>query len=123
MQFKQPAIWLFKLLSISFAYTDISNWDACSGRLERALDALHRDSTRRNKLDEEEAGTLYQYELHSAPLEMSVSRMAVKVIFSSNIKISLFLLDLFDTKRILFINNQLILEGLIRAMPQLTERN
>ncbi|KAL0118138.1 hypothetical protein PUN28_009068 [Cardiocondyla obscurior] len=79
MQFRHPAIWLFKFLSIGFAYTGISNWDACSGRLERALDALHRDSARRNKLDEEEAGTLYQRELHSAPLEMSVSRIAVKL--------------------------------------------
>lgn len=99
MQFRQPAIWLFKLLSIGFAYAGISDWDACSGRLERALDALHRDSTRRNKLDEEEAGISYQRELHSAPLEMSVSRMAVKVIFSSNIQISLFFLDLLDTKQ------------------------
>ncbi|XP_011860454.1 PREDICTED: uncharacterized protein LOC105557745 [Vollenhovia emeryi] len=79
MQFRQPAIWLLKLLSIGLAYTGISDWDACSGRLERALDALHRDSTRRTKLDEEEAGALYQRELQSAPLEMSVSRMAVKL--------------------------------------------
>lgn len=91
MQFRQPTIWLFKLLSIGFAY--IGDWDACSGRLERALDALHRDSTRRNKLDEEESGTLYQRELHSAPLEMSVSRMAVKVIFSLNVKIFLLFLE------------------------------
>ena len=90
MQFRQPAVWLFKLLSISFAYTGISDWDACSGRLERALDALHRDSIRRNNLDEEEIETLYQRELHSVPLEMSVSRMAVKVIFFSNSKIFLF---------------------------------
>ncbi|EZA61450.1 hypothetical protein X777_07783 [Ooceraea biroi] len=79
MQFEQSPIWLFMLLSIGFAYADISNWDACSGRLERALDALHRDSSRKNKLDEEEAGMLYQHELRSAPLEMSVSRMAVKL--------------------------------------------
>ncbi|KYN11958.1 PREDICTED: uncharacterized protein LOC108767773 [Trachymyrmex cornetzi] len=79
MQFRQSAVWLFKLLSIGFAYTGISDWDACSGRLERALDALHRDSIRRNNLDEEEIGTLYQRELHSVPLEMSVSRMAVKL--------------------------------------------
>ncbi|KYQ47604.1 hypothetical protein ALC60_13360, partial [Trachymyrmex zeteki] len=79
MQFRQPAVWLFKLLSISFAYTGISDWDACSGRLERALDALHRDSIRRNNLDEEEIGTLYQRELHSVPLEMSVSHIAVKL--------------------------------------------
>jgi len=89
MQFRQPAVWLFKLLSIGFAYTGISDWDACSGRLERALDALHRDSIRRNNLDEEEIGT-YQRELHSVPLEVSVSRMAVKVIFFSKSKISLF---------------------------------
>lgn len=103
MQFRQPAIWLFELLSIGFAYTGISDWDACGGRLERALDALHRDSTRRNKLDEEKTETLYQRELHSAPLEMSVSRMAVKVKVSSNIKISLFFFYLLDTKKVLFL--------------------
>lgn len=69
------------LLSTGFVYADISNWDACSGRLERALDAIQRDSTRRNKLDEEKTGTLYQRELRSIPLEMSVSRMTIKVIF------------------------------------------
>ncbi|XP_014489352.1 PREDICTED: uncharacterized protein LOC106752287 [Dinoponera quadriceps] len=77
MQFRQPAFWSLILLPI--AYAGISNWDACSGRLEHALDALHRDSTRRNKLDEEETGLSYQRELRSAPLEMSVSRMAVKL--------------------------------------------
>jgi len=80
MQFGQSPIRLFMLLFIGFASADINNWDVCSGRLERALDALHRDSTRKNKLDEEEAGMLYQHELRSAPLEMSVSRMSVKVI-------------------------------------------
>ncbi|XP_032683212.1 uncharacterized protein LOC116849794 [Odontomachus brunneus] len=79
MQFRQPAIWSLIFLPIGLAYAGISNWDACSGRLEHALDALHRDSTRRNKLDEEETGISYQRELHSAPLEMSVSRMAVKL--------------------------------------------
>ncbi|XP_036142942.1 uncharacterized protein LOC105830089 [Monomorium pharaonis] len=79
MQFKQPAIWLFELLSIGFVHTGISDWDACSGRLERALDALYKDSTRRNKLDEEEAGMLYQRELHFVPLEMSISHMTVKL--------------------------------------------
>lgn len=85
MQFRQSTIWLFMLLSTGFVYADISNWDACSGRLERALDALHRDSTRRNKLDEEKAGTLYQRELRSVPLEMFVSRITIKVIFAPSI--------------------------------------
>lgn len=81
MQFRSfGTIWLFVLLSIAFVYADISNWNACSGRLERALDALQKDSTRKNKLDEEKAGTLYQRELRSVPLEMSVSRMTIKVI-------------------------------------------
>ncbi|KAH0953117.1 hypothetical protein HN011_004688 [Eciton burchellii] len=79
MQFEQSPIRLFMLLSIGFVSADINNWDVCSGRLERALDALHRDSTRKNKLDEEQAGMLYQHELRSAPLEMSVSRMSVKL--------------------------------------------
>lgn len=103
MQFGQPAIWLFKLLSISLAYTGISDWDACSGRLERALDALHRDSTRRNKLDEEEAGTLYQRELHSAPLQMSVSRIAVKVILLQTLRFLSSVRDSLDAKRISFL--------------------
>lgn len=80
MQFRHLIIWLFMLLSIGFAYAGIGNGNACSGPLERALDALHRDSAKRNKLDEKEAGTSYQRELSSAPFEMSVSRMAVKVI-------------------------------------------
>ncbi|XP_025268156.1 uncharacterized protein LOC105257979 [Camponotus floridanus] len=80
MQFRSfGTIWLL-LLSIAFVYADISNWNACSGRLERALDALQKDSTRKNKLDEEKAGTLYQRELRSVPLEMSVSRMTIKLL-------------------------------------------
>lgn len=106
MPFKQLPIWLFVLFSIGYAYAEISNWNACSGRLERALDALHRDSTRRNKLDEEEARTMYQQELRSAPLEMSVTRMAVKVtfplipLFSLLEKMFLFLFILFIIKKI-----------------------
>ncbi|XP_050461627.1 uncharacterized protein LOC126856802 isoform X2 [Cataglyphis hispanica] len=80
MQFRPLTIRLFILLSTGFVYADISNWDACSGRLERALDAIQRDSTRRNKLDEEKTGTLYQRELRSIPLEMSVSRMTIKLL-------------------------------------------
>ncbi|XP_025073627.1 uncharacterized protein LOC105425484 [Pogonomyrmex barbatus] len=80
MQFRQSTIWLFKLVSINFAFAATSDWDACSGRLERALDALHRDSIKKNKLDEEDVGTMYQRELRSAPLEMFVSRMAVKLL-------------------------------------------
>lgn len=54
--------------------------DRCGGRLERALDALQRDSSRKNRLEEEEAGIVYQQKLVSAPLEMTVSRIAVKVL-------------------------------------------
>lgn len=79
--FKLPVVFLFVFSRISFALPNIGNWEACGGRLERALDALHRDSSRRNRLEEEEAGTSYQQELNSVPLEMSVSRIAVKVIF------------------------------------------
>ncbi|XP_076627044.1 uncharacterized protein LOC143344664 [Colletes latitarsis] len=78
--FKVPTILLLMFSSVSFARTNIGNWETCGGRLERALDALHRDSVRRNRLEEEEeAGTSYQQELRSVPLEMSVSRIAVKL--------------------------------------------
>ncbi|XP_015438960.1 PREDICTED: uncharacterized protein LOC107193934 [Dufourea novaeangliae] len=76
---KLSATLLLVFLSICFARESIANWEACGGRLERALDALHRDSSRRHRLEEEESGTSYQQELRSAPLEMSVSRIAVKL--------------------------------------------
>ncbi|XP_053982181.1 uncharacterized protein LOC128878196 [Hylaeus volcanicus] len=76
---KLPAALSLVFLTVSFGRANIGNWEACGGRLERALDALHRDSVRRNRLEEEEAGTSYQQELRSAPLEMSVSRIAVKL--------------------------------------------
>ncbi|XP_012216506.1 uncharacterized protein [Linepithema humile] len=79
MQLRQLAIWLFMLSSTGIAYAGFGNGNACSGPLERALDALHRDTAKRNKLDEKEAGTSYQRELSSAPFEMSVSRIAVKL--------------------------------------------
>ncbi|XP_076292948.1 uncharacterized protein LOC143215072 [Lasioglossum baleicum] len=79
LAFKLSAPLLLVLSSIRFARTSIANWEACGGRLERALDALHRDSSRRNRLEEEEPGASYQQELRSAPLEMSVSRIAVKL--------------------------------------------
>ncbi|CAK9801489.1 hypothetical protein ANTPLA_LOCUS2841 [Anthophora plagiata] len=78
--FRISAILLLIILSIGFARSNIGNWEACGGRLERALDALHRDSSRRNRLEEEEADMFYQQELRSAPLEMSVSRIAVKLL-------------------------------------------
>ncbi|XP_017798760.1 PREDICTED: uncharacterized protein LOC108579684 [Habropoda laboriosa] len=74
------AILLLTVLSIDFVRSNIGNWEACGGRLERALDALHRDSSRRNRLEEEDADMFYQQELRSAPLEMSVSRIAVKLL-------------------------------------------
>lgn len=82
--FETLAILLLTFSSISFARSDIGNWEACGGRLERALDALHKDSSRRKRLEEEEAGMFYQQELRSIPFEMSVSRIAVKVIFIVN---------------------------------------
>ncbi|XP_017756800.1 PREDICTED: uncharacterized protein LOC108548395 [Eufriesea mexicana] len=77
--FETLAILLLTFSSISFARSDIGNWEACGGRLERALDALHKDSSRRKRLEEEEAGMFYQQELRSIPFEMSVSRIAVKL--------------------------------------------
>ncbi|XP_076763634.1 uncharacterized protein LOC143431032 [Xylocopa sonorina] len=72
-------ILLLPFLSISFGRSNVGNWEVCGERLERALDAIHRDSSRRNRLEEEEAGIFYQQKLHSAPLEMSVTRIAVKL--------------------------------------------
>lgn len=83
--FKVSVILLLTYSSISSARSNIGNWEACGGRLERALDALHKDSSRRKGLEEEEAGMFYQQELRSVPLEMSVSRIAVKVIFITRI--------------------------------------
>ncbi|XP_003493986.1 uncharacterized protein LOC100744509 [Bombus impatiens] len=77
--FKVSVILLLTYSSISSARSNIGNWEACGGRLERALDALHKDSSRRKGLEEEEAGMFYQQELRSVPLEMSVSRIAVKL--------------------------------------------
>lgn len=74
-------IMLLTFSSINFVHSNIVNWEACGGRLERALDALHKDSSRRKGFEEEKPGTMYQQELRSVPLEMSVSRIVVKVIF------------------------------------------
>ncbi|XP_029045334.2 uncharacterized protein LOC114877214 [Osmia bicornis bicornis] len=74
-----PVILLLTFRSIIPVLSNVGNWEACGGRLERALDTLHKDSSRRNRLKEEEAGMFYQQELRSAPLEMSVSRIAVKL--------------------------------------------
>ncbi|XP_031833026.1 uncharacterized protein LOC116427161 [Nomia melanderi] len=79
LEFKLSTTLLLVVSSISFIRANIANWEACGGRLERALDALHRDSSRRNRLENEESGASYQQELRSAPLEMSVSRIAVKL--------------------------------------------
>ena len=83
--FKVAAILLLTFSSISFARSNVGSWEVCGGRLERALDALHKDSSRRKGLEEEEAGMFYQQKLRSVPLEMSVSRIAVKVIFIASI--------------------------------------
>ncbi|XP_016917191.2 uncharacterized protein LOC108000968 [Apis cerana] len=72
-------IMLLTFSSINFIHSNIGNWEACGGRLERALDALHKDSSRRKGFEEEKPGTLYQQELRSVPLEMSVSRIVVKL--------------------------------------------
>ncbi|KOX79530.1 hypothetical protein WN51_02796 [Melipona quadrifasciata] len=83
--YKVVATLLLTFSSISFARSNVGSWEVCGGRLERALDALHKDSNRRKGLEEEEAGTFYQQKLRSVPLEMSVSRIAVKVIFIASI--------------------------------------
>lgn len=87
--------WIFSLSSINVFVTSIlivtaDNWDACGGRLERALDVLNRESGKR-RLDEEDAiVATYQQDLSSAPLEMIVKRITVKVILNCyfNINIS-----------------------------------
>ncbi|XP_015595464.1 uncharacterized protein LOC107267836 [Cephus cinctus] len=71
-------LWLI-VSGASQTHASIGGWEGCSGRLERALDALHRESSRRIRIDDEDAGIIYQQELRSAPLEMSVSRIAVKL--------------------------------------------
>ncbi|KAK2588845.1 hypothetical protein KPH14_001715 [Odynerus spinipes] len=61
--------------------TVIGNSDGCGERLERALDSLQRDSNRRrNRLEDEESRREpnYREELRSAPLMMTISRIAVK---------------------------------------------
>lgn len=73
---------LLILVSMDLAIAAIGNWEGCGGRLERALDALRRDqSTRRTRLedDDPETGIIYQKELRSAPVEMTVSQISVKV--------------------------------------------
>lgn len=77
--YKVVAVLLLTFSSISFARSNVGSWEVCGGRLERALDALHKDTNRRKGLEEEEAGTFYQQKLRSVPLEMSVSRIAVKL--------------------------------------------
>lgn len=74
---------------INFVHSNIGNWEACGGRLERALDAIHRDSSKRSRSEDEEASMFYQQELRSAPLEMSVSRLTVKVIMIFILQIAL----------------------------------
>nr|XP_050844617.1 uncharacterized protein LOC127061587 [Vespula vulgaris] len=77
---------LLMLIFITFDWTTsesdttIGNRDGCGERLERALDALQRDSNRRrNRLEEGEGREPnYQEELRSAPLAMTISRIAVK---------------------------------------------
>ncbi|XP_046746943.1 uncharacterized protein LOC124411704 [Diprion similis] len=72
---------LLMIASMGLAKATIANWEGCGGRLERALDALRRDTTRRTRPedDEPESGIIYQQVLRSAPLEMVVSRVSVKL--------------------------------------------
>ncbi|XP_012259943.2 uncharacterized protein LOC105688334 [Athalia rosae] len=77
-----PTTLLLMIASMGLAKAAIGNWEGCGGRLERALDALRRDSTRRTRLkddDHVESGIIYQQILRSAPLEMTVSRVNVKL--------------------------------------------
>ncbi|KAK0173690.1 hypothetical protein PV328_006847 [Microctonus aethiopoides] len=68
------------ILGLSLVSNTIqSNWNGCGGRLERALDAMQRDSSRKNRHDEDEHGIIYQRKLISAPLEMIVANVAVKL--------------------------------------------
>lgn len=68
------------MLGLSLVSNTIqANWNGCGGRLERALDAMQRDSSRKNRHDEDDHGIIYQRKLISAPLEMIVANVAVKV--------------------------------------------
>ncbi|KAH0541128.1 uncharacterized protein LOC123259923 [Cotesia glomerata] len=70
---------LVLVLGLSHVPSLTLNWDGCGGRLERALDAMQRDSSRRNRHEDDENGIVYQRKLTSAPLEMTVARISVKV--------------------------------------------
>lgn len=68
------------LLGLSHVPNSMSTWDRCGGRLERALDSMQRETTKRNdRHDDDEPGIVYQRTLASAPFIMTVSRVAVKV--------------------------------------------
>lgn len=81
--------WTLSLMLIFITYdftsseigTTIGHRDGCGERLERALDALQRDTNRRrNRLEDGESREPnYQEELRSAPLAMTITRIAVKV--------------------------------------------
>ncbi|XP_034936728.1 uncharacterized protein [Chelonus insularis] len=76
---KMKEFMLMILLGLSYVPSSISSWDGCGGRLERALDAMQRDSARKNKRENEDQSVIYQQKLTTAPFEMTVTHLVVKV--------------------------------------------
>ncbi|XP_015111834.1 uncharacterized protein LOC107037686 [Diachasma alloeum] len=67
------------LLSLWQVVSSMSSWDGCGNRLERALDSMTKDGVRRVRQEQEEPGVVYQRSLTTAPLVMTVTRVAVKL--------------------------------------------
>lgn len=56
----------------------------CGERLERALDLMQqRGNSARRRYDSEDADTIYRQRLHSAPIDVSVMKVAVEVYYIS----------------------------------------
>ncbi|XP_063995883.1 uncharacterized protein LOC135173138 [Diachasmimorpha longicaudata] len=67
------------LLSLWQVVGSMSSWDGCGNRLERALDSMTKEGIRRVRQEQEESSAVYQRTLMTAPLVMTVTRVAVKL--------------------------------------------
>ncbi|XP_011311046.1 uncharacterized protein [Fopius arisanus] len=67
------------LLSLCQVVISMSTWDGCGNRLERALDSMTKEGVRRIRQEQDDPGVIYQRSLTSAPLLMTVTRVAVKL--------------------------------------------
>ncbi|XP_051173545.1 uncharacterized protein LOC127289584 isoform X2 [Leptopilina boulardi] len=84
MPLRLPVILFLTMTPINSVPLTGGIYDGCGIRLERALDALHRESIRRNRLDDDDSSVAYHQQLQTAPLEMTVSRVAVKLPLDAN---------------------------------------